>query len=175
MNPWHDVDIGNNIPNEFSAVIEIPKGSNVKYELDKDTGLIRVDRILFGSINYPANYGFIPRTYCEDNDPLDVLVLGQEPVHPLSLMIARPIGLIKMSDQGEIDDKIIAVHIHDPEYCDYRSIHDLTNHRLDKLKKFFEDYKSLENKKVFVEDFLDAQPAMNCILSAIKSYKSKFK
>lgn len=175
MNPWHDVSLKNNIPNQFPAIIEIPKGSKVKYELDKETGLIRVDRILFSSVHYPANYGFIPQTFCEDNDPLDVLVLGQEPVYPMSIMIAIPIGLLKMSDQGEEDDKIIAVHAHDPEFNHYKSIKDLPPHRLSELKNFFEDYKALEEKEVIVEEFLDAQDAKDCLKRAIELYKNQYK
>src|SRR5437868_10547606 len=110
MNPWHDVDLGEEAPEIFRCIIEIPIGSKVKYELDKATGLLRVDRVLFSSVRYPANYGFIPRTYCDDNDPLDVLVLGQVEVAPLTLMRAKPIGVMKMRDQGEGDDKIVAVH-----------------------------------------------------------------
>jgi inorganic pyrophosphatase len=174
LNPWHDVSLGSNIPNEFPAIVEIPKGSKVKYELDKDTGLIKVDRILFSSVHYPANYGFIPKTYCEDNDPLDVLVLGQESIHPLSIMIAKPIGLLKMLDEGEMDDKIIAVHAHDPEFNQYKSITELPPHRLSELKRFFEDYKNLEQKEVIVEEFLDFAEAQKCLNDAIKLYNEKF-
>ena len=174
MNPWHDVSLGNDVPHSFPAVIEVPKGSKNKYELDKPTGLIRVDRVLFSSVQYPANYGFIPRTYCEDNDPLDVLVLGQEPVHPLSILIAKPIGLMKMSDQGETDDKIIAVHANDPEYSHYNSISELPPHRLAELKRFFEDYKALEHKKVVVEEFLGPDQAILSITAAIELYKKHF-
>src|SRR3990167_6441114 len=109
MHPWHEVDIGEDSPKIVTAVIEVPKGSKIKYELDKKSGLIKVDRILFSSVHYPANYGFIPQSYCDDNDPLDILVLGQEPVAPLTIMSAKPIGVMKMRDQGEADDKIIAV------------------------------------------------------------------
>src|SRR5512141_352181 len=116
MHPWHDVDPGSSAPAFVRAIIEIPKGSKGKYELDKDSGLLKVDRVLFSSVHYPANYGFIPRTYCDDHDPLDVLVLGQEPVVPLAIMRAKAIGVMKMTDQGEEDDKIIAVHADDPEY-----------------------------------------------------------
>jgi inorganic pyrophosphatase len=175
MNPWHEVSLGNNAPKEIPVIIEIPKGSKVKYELDKNTGLIKVDRILYSSVHYPANYGFIPKTYCEDNDPLDILVLGQEPVYPRSIMIAKPIGLIKMSDQGEEDDKIIAVHLDDPEFNHYTSINELPPHRLSELRKFFEDYKALENKAVIVKEFLDAQESEDCITRAIKLYESKYK
>ena len=174
MNPWHDVSVGDNIPNEFSAIIEVPKGSKNKYELDKDSGLIKVDRVLFSAVHYPANYGFIPKTYCEDNDPLDVLVLGQEPVYPMSIMTAIPIGVMKMKDEGEADDKIIAVHANDPEYSDYKSIKDLPQHRLAEVRRFFEDYKTLENKIVVVEEFLDAEDAKKVITESVELYNKKF-
>jgi len=170
MHPWHDVDLGDQAPNIFTAVIEVPMRSNVKYELDKKTGLLRVDRILFSSVHYPANYGFIPRTYCDDNDPLDVLVLGQEALVPLSLVRARPIGLMKMIDQGEIDDKVIAVHVDDAEYAHYGSVDELPLHRLTQVKRFFEDYKALENKTVTVERFLGPTEAMETVKQAIAEY-----
>lgn len=175
MNPWHDVSLGDNIPEEFAAIIEVPKGSKNKYELDKESGLIKVDRVLFSAVHYPANYGFIPKTYCEDNDPLDVLVLGQEPVYPMTIMTAIPIGVMKMIDEGEADDKIIAVHAHDPEYRDYKSIWDLPKHRIAEVRRFFEDYKKLEGKKVVVEDFLDVEDAKKILLESIELYKDKFK
>lgn len=174
MNPWHDVKLGENIPHIFPAIVEVPKGSKNKYELDKDTGLIRVDRVLFSSVQYPANYGFVPRTYCQDNDPLDVLILGQEPVVPLSIVMAKPIGLMKMSDQGEEDDKIIAVHANDPEYVHYNSIDQLQPHRMAEVKRFFEDYKVLEEKKVIVEEFLGPKDAIASLEASIKMYKSLF-
>lgn len=174
MNPWHDVKLGDKLPHEFSAVIEVPKGSKNKYELDKDTGLIRVDRVLFSSVQFPANYGFIPRTFCEDGDPLDVLVLGQEPVYPLSIIVAKPIGLMKMQDQGEEDDKVIAVHVNDPEYSHYSSIEDLSPHRLSEVKRFFEDYKVLERKKVVVENFLGPEDAISSLEAAIENYRKRF-
>ncbi|HMQ11088.1 MAG TPA: inorganic diphosphatase [Oligoflexia bacterium] len=174
MNPWHDVELGDNTPDCVPAIIEIPKDSKVKYELDKKTGLIKVDRILFSSVHYPANYGFIPQTYCEDNDPLDILVLGQVSVYPRSIMMAKPIGLLKMLDQGEADDKIIAVHNDDPEYNHYESISELPPHRLSQVKNFFEEYKRLENKTVVVEDFLDTAAAKQCILDAILLYNKNF-
>lgn len=174
MNPWHDVKLGQQFPELFPAIIEVPKGAKNKYELDKETGLIKVDRVLFSSVHYPANYGFIPRTYCEDHDPLDILVLGQEPVFPLTIMMARPIGLMKMIDEGEADDKIIAIHANDPEYSHYNSIHDLPPHRLSEVQKFFEEYKALENKKVVVEEFLDRDDALKVLEEARELYLSTF-
>ncbi|NBY18726.1 inorganic diphosphatase, partial [bacterium] len=153
MHPWHDVEVGNEAPEVVTSVIEVPKGSKIKYELDKTSGLIKVDRILFSSVHYPSNYGFIPKTLCEDRDPLDILVLGQEPTVPLSLMRARPIGVMKMEDQGEADDKIIAVHVDDPEFAHYQSIEELPPHWVKQVKRFFEDYKALEMKSVKVSEF----------------------
>ncbi len=172
MHPWHDVELGNDVPNLVPAVIEVPKGSKTKYELDKKSGLIRVDRVLFSSVHYPANYGFIPRTYCGDHDPLDILVLGQDPVVPLAIMIAKPIGVMKMIDQGEPDDKIIAVHAHDPEYSHYSSIDELPPHRLTEVQRFFEDYKALEKKAVVVEGFLGRDVALLVIQAAVELYQS---
>ncbi len=174
LNPWHDVELGDDAPDLFPAIIEVPKGSKTKYELDKATGMIRVDRILYSSVQYPANYGFIPRTYCEDNDPLDVLVLGQEAVAPLSIMRAKPIGLMKMLDHGEADDKIIAVHADDPEYNHYNAIDELPPHRMTEVKRFFEDYKALEDKKVVVEDFFGKKEALRTITTAMEFYQQEF-
>ncbi len=174
MNPWHDVNIGDQVPLLVRAVIEVPKGSKNKYELDKETGLIKVDRVLFSSVHYPANYGFIPQTFCLDNDPLDILVMGQEPSVPLSLMEAKPIGVMRMVDQGEPDDKIIAVHNNDPEYNSYNSIHQLPPHRLKEIERFFKDYKILENKIVAIDQFLDADEAHKIILESVALYKKFF-
>ena len=171
IHPWHDVTPGHNLPAEFNTVIEIPFGSSVKYELDKTSGLIKLDRVLYSAVYYPANYGFIPQTFAEDDDPLDVLVLGQEPVVPLAILTAKAIGLMQMRDQGESDDKIIAVHVHDPDYAHYNSIFELPAHRMREVKRFFEDYKALENKTVVVEDFLDKPEALESITQAIACYQ----
>ncbi len=171
MNPWHDVPIGESAPETVSAIIEIPKGSKVKYELDKASGLIRVDRVLFSAVHYPANYGFIPQTYCDDNDPLDILVLGQAEVAPLVIMMARPIGVMRMTDHGQEDDKIIAVHVHDPEVADVYSLEQLAPHKLRELRRFFEDYKQLENKEVRVHDFLDPAEARRVIRKNADLYR----
>src|SRR6476619_2351464 len=152
-NAWHDVTPGEKSPAEFTAVIEIPMGSSVKYELDKETGMLRLDRILYSAVYYPANYGFIPQTYAEDDDPLDVLVLCQEPVAPLTLVKARAIGLMTMVDSGKKDHKVIAVAVDDPEYDAFREAGQLPAHRLTMLRRFFEDYKQLEGKTVDVEEF----------------------
>jgi len=173
MHPWHDVDLGPDAPQLVPVVIEVPKGSKTKYELDKKSGLIRVDRVLFSSVQYPANYGFIPRTYCGDHDPLDVLVLGQEPVVPLSIMMAKPIGVMVMRDQGEADDKIIAVHANDPEYVHYNSINELAPHRMTEVSRFFQDYKVLEKKVVVIDQFYDRDDALRIIREAIELYESQ--
>lgn len=171
MHAWHDVSPGNELPRDFQAVIEIPLGSNVKYELDKPTGLLRVDRIIHSAVFYPANYGFIPQTYAEDNDPLDVLVLCQEPVQPLSLIKGRAIGLMTMIDSGATDDKIISVATNDPEFNSYVEAKELPPHRLLVLKRFFQDYKQLEGKQVQVEDILPAYAAVRVIEKALARYK----
>jgi len=168
MHPWHDLDP--RAGDALNCVIEIPAGSTVKYELDKTTGLLRVDRVLYSSVHYPANYGFLPRTYCDDNDPLDVLVLGQVEVVPLCILRAKAIGVMQMIDQNEEDDKIIAVHADDPEYRDYRDISELPEHRLKSLRRFFEDYKALEMKQVKVERFMGRIDACNIIAQSMKLY-----
>jgi inorganic pyrophosphatase len=171
MNPWHDVELGERAPEIFNAIIEIPIGCNVKYELDKATGLLRVDRVLFSSVHYPANYGFLPRTYCDDNDPLDVLVLGQVEVVPLCIMRAKAIGVMQMIDQNEEDDKIIAVHADDPDYQHFKDISELPESRLRAVRRFFEDYKALENKQVKVERFMGRYDALNIIERSINLYE----
>ena len=172
--PWHDLP---NNPDHaadwFNVVIEIPRGSKVKYELDKPTGLLRVDRVLYSSVVYPANYGFLPRSYCDDQDPLDVLVLGHEPVQPLSIMQVRAIGVMHMKDEGEGDDKIIAVHIHDPAFNGYRDIAELPAHIFKEMQRFFEDYKTLEDKQVVVENWGNAAEALECVVSSFELYRAE--
>jgi len=173
MHPWHDVELGDDIGRRFHAIIEIPKGSKAKYELDKRTGLLYLDRVLHSAVHYPANYGFLPRTYCPDDDPLDVLVLGQEPVLPLCIVRARAIGVITMTDEKGQDDKIIAVHIDDPEYTHYRDAAELPPHRLRELERFFLDYKVLENKTVNVEEIRGRPDAEAVIRAAAMLYGEK--
>ncbi|XP_031488197.1 soluble inorganic pyrophosphatase 4-like isoform X2 [Nymphaea colorata] len=168
--PWHDLEIGPGAPTIFNCVVEIGKGSKVKYELDKKTGLIKVDRVLYSSVVYPHNYGFIPRTLCEDNDPIDVLIIMQEPVLPGSFLRAKAIGLMPMIDQGEKDDKIIAVCADDPEYRHYNDIRELPPHRLAEIKRFFEDYKKNENKSVVVNELLPASTAYEAIQHSMNLY-----
>jgi inorganic pyrophosphatase len=171
--PWHDVTPGSKLPTEFTAIIEIPMGSSVKYELDKETGLLRLDRILYSAVFYPADYGFIPQTLAEDDDPLDVLVLCQEPVAPLTLVNARAIGLMTMIDSGKKDHKVLAVAVDDPEYNSFREATELPPHRLNMLRRFFQDYKKLEGKAVEVEDFEPAATALPVIEDALARYSAQ--
>ncbi|KAJ0962887.1 hypothetical protein J5N97_028009 [Dioscorea zingiberensis] len=168
--PWHDLEIGPGAPAVFNCVVEISKGSKVKYELDKASGLFKIDRVLYSSVVYPHNYGFIPQTICEDGDPMDVLILMQEPVLPGCFLRARAIGLMPMIDQGEKDDKIIAVCADDPEFRHYKDIKDLAPHRLAEIRRFFEDYKKNENKEVAVNDFLPAEDAVKAIKYSMDLY-----
>jgi len=170
--PWHDISPGDHLPHDFTAVIEIPMGANVKYELDKRTGLLRLDRVLYSAVYYPANYGFIPQTLAEDDDPLDVLVLCQEPVAPLTLVRARTVGLMTMVDSGKADHKILAVAVDDPEYQHLKNYEDLPAHRLSTLVRFFQDYKKLEHKLVEVEELQGAAAALPVIEAALAEYKS---
>jgi inorganic pyrophosphatase len=173
MHPWHDVELGDHPERHFRAIIEIPKGSKVKYELDKRTGLLALDRVLHSAVHYPANYGFLPRTFCEDEDPLDVLVLGQEPVLPLCILRAKAIGVLPMQDEKGQDDKIIAVHVDDPEYAHYRDIAELPPHRLRELQRFFLDYKVLENKAVNVDQLRGRLEAEQVVRDAARLYRER--
>jgi inorganic pyrophosphatase len=170
IHPWHDVTPGEEIPQEFNAIIEIPFGSSVKYELDKQSGLIMLDRVLYSAVYYPANYGFIPQTLAEDDDPLDVLVLCQETVVPLTLIHARTIGLMTMIDQGEKDHKIIAVATEDPEFNSYHEASEMPSHRLTMLRRFFQDYTQLEGKVVEVDAIQPAAAAYPIIEDALHRY-----
>jgi inorganic pyrophosphatase len=172
LHAWHDVTPGEHLPLEFMSVIEIPMGSSVKYELDKETGLLRLDRILYSAVYYPANYGFIPQTLAEDDDPLDVLVLCQEPVAPLTLVNARAIGLMTMIDSGKKDHKILAVAVDDPEYNGFREANELPVHRLSMLRRFFQDYKTLEGKAVAVDEFQPAAAALPVVEGALARYSA---
>lgn len=158
----------------FTAVIEIPMSSKVKYELDKDTGLLKVDRILYSSMMYPCNYGFLPQTWCDDADPLDVLVLCQEPLQPLSLLRAKAIGCFQMKDQGAADDKVIAVHQDDPAFADYQEVAELPRHILREILNFFREYKRLEHKVVEVDEMQGSRRAAEIIEKAFLDYKLKF-
>ena len=172
--PWHDLPNNPDTAHEyFNVVIEIPRGSKVKYELDKPTGLLRVDRVLYSAVFYPCNYGFIPRSYCDDGDPLDVLVLGDEPVVPMAIMQARAIGVMQMTDQGESDEKIIAVHVNDPAVSHYRDIGELPPHKLSEIMRFFLDYKVLEAKEVEVEVPLGASEALAVVRRSFERYRQE--
>jgi inorganic pyrophosphatase len=172
MHAWHDVTPGEDLPAEFTAVIEIPRGSSVKYELDKETGLLRLDRMLHSAVYYPANYGFVPQTLAEDDDPLDVLVLCQEPVDPLTLVQARAIGLMTMIDGGKKDHKILAIAVHDPEFNSFHEASELPPHRLAMIRRFFQDYKLLEGKAVEVDELTSAKTAFPVILEALERYST---
>ena len=174
MNIWHDMDPTAITPTDFTAVIEIPKGSKCKYELDKYTGLLKLDRILYTSTHYPANYGFIPRTYADDGDPLDVLVLCSEPIYPMTLIRVYPIGVMRMTDGGKMDDKIIAIPFSDPTYLGITSIDELPPHIFDEIMHFFSVYKQLENKQTAVKTLLDKAEAEEIVKETIEAYKERF-
>ena len=174
MNPWHDFDDERITENDFIAVIEIPRGSKNKYELDKRSGLLRLDRILYTSTHYPANYGVIPRTLSEDHDPLDVLVICQEPLEPMSIVRCYPIGILYMIDDNEVDEKIIAIPVNDPNLNSYNDITELPKHQFEEIKHFFEVYQFLENKTTRVDKIDGRVAAVETILKCKKAYKEKF-
>jgi len=172
--PWHDISLPPDDALEvFPVVIEVPRGGKTKYELDKRTGLLRVDRVLYSAVHYPANYGFVPRTYAEDDDPIDVLVLGQEPVVPLAIVQARAIGGFRMRDEHGEDVKIIAVHVNDPAVSDYRDIAELPKHVMTEIMRFFEDYKVLEGKNVEVGARIDIGEVRRALRSAVERYRAE--
>lgn len=175
FNPWHHVSVGEDQPDVVQSIIEIPQGSKAKYELDKDSGLLKLDRVLFSSLNYPHNYGFIPQTLGEDNDPLDIIVISQIDVDPMCIVEAKVIGVLRMIDNGEGDDKIIAVAEHDMSINHINDVSELPPHLTVELQNFFEDYKKLENKVVIVEDFQNAEVAKQIVTKAIEDYKIAFK
>lgn len=170
-NPWHVVNVGEDAPKIVTAIIEIPKGSKSKYELDKETGFLKLDRVLSSSMNYPYNYGFIPQTYCDDKDPLDILVLTQMKIFPMCLMRAKVIGVMRMIDGGEADDKIIAVSPDDKSVSHIENIEELPAHSLLELRAFFEDYKKLENKEVEVEKFQNKEKAWKIVSKSMQDYE----
>lgn len=174
MNIWHDIDASRITRKDFEAVIEISKGSKMKYELDKETGLLKLDRVLHTSTHYPANYGFIPKTYADDNDPLDVLVLCTEQIEPMALVRCYPIGVISMIDGGHADDKIIAIPFGDPTYNEYKDISQLPKHIFDEMTHFFKVYKMLENKDTAIDEAQGVLAAVEIIEDAIEGYKKKF-
>lgn len=170
MNIWHDINPQRITPDDYFGVIEISKGSKTKYEIDKETGLLMVDRVLYTSTHYPANYGFIPRTYADDNDPLDILVLCSEPIIPMTLIRCYPIGVIKMLDGGHLDEKIISIPFGDPTYTGIRDISDLPEHVFSEMKHFFSVYKALENKETVVNDVAGREEAVRIVAGAIGNY-----
>lgn len=174
MNIWHGISPKRISSQDFVAVIEISKGSKLKYELDKETGLIELDRILYTSTHYPANYGFIPRTYADDGDPLDVLVLCSETIVPLTLVRCYPIGVIRMIDNGKHDDKIVAIPFNDPTYNEYKNIDELPAHIFDEMMHFFRVYKELENKTTAVDEMNDRDTAVSIIEGDINNYIEHF-
>ncbi len=175
MNIWHDIDKERISETLFEALIEIPKGCKTKYELDKKTGMLRMDRVLYTSTVYPANYGFIPLTLGDDGDPLDVLVLCADPIYPMTLVTCTPIGVIKMIDGGESDEKIIAVPVNDPTYKDFKDIRELPGHIFDEMLHFFEVYKFLEHKTTTVKEICPSEEAVIIIRKSILKYTEKFK
>ena len=175
MNIWHDIAADKIKPEQFVGVVEIPSGSKNKYELDKKTGLLRLDRVLFTSTHYPANYGFIPLTYAQDGDPLDVLILSQVQLDPLVMVDCHPIGVIRMIDQDEIDDKIIAVPDHDPNYSPYHEISELPSHVASEIIHFFEVYKSLEHKSTTTSEAMGAKVARDIISDCMERYQVHFR
>jgi len=174
LHPWHGVSTGDNVPEIVNAIIEIPKGSKAKYEIDKESGLLKLDRVLFSSVMYPANYGFIPQTYCDDKDPLDILVLCSIDVFPMSMIEAKVIGVMHMVDNGEQDDKIIAVAKNDMSVNYINDLNELPPHAMTEIVRFFKDYKKLEGKNVTIEHMLGKRYAYKVIAESLDLYQSTF-
>ena len=174
IHAWHDIKSGKNAPEIVNSIIEIPKNSRAKYELDKETGLLCLDRVLYSPVHYPTNYGFIPQTYCDDEDPLDILVLSQIEIVPMCLLEAKVIGVMRMIDGGEMDDKILAVAKNDMQVNHINCITEMPEHPLKEIRNFFEDYKKLENKTVSIEDFQPKSIALQVVEKSIEDYQKKF-
>lgn len=174
FNPWHDVSVGDGAPEVVHAIIEIPKDSHIKYEIDKESGMLKLDRFLYSAVHYPGDYGFIPRTLWEDGDPLDIIVLTHRPVYPLTLVNARVIGVIRMIDGEEKDDKIIAVYDKDPRYAEYTDLKNVPSHVLRELVHFFERYKELQGKHVKIVEVLNKDAAHKDVLHGQKIYREKY-
>lgn len=173
VHPWHDIPIDQSRVGEcFPVIVEVPMGSKNKYELDKASGLLKLDRVLHSAVHYPANYGFIPRTYCDDGDPLDVLVLCQDPVDPLTIVDVRAIGVMRMRDDKGVDDKILGVCVDDPAFADYFAFTELPKHIVREMRRFFQDYKVLEGKEVVVDEPLGRDEALHTIAQALELYRS---
>lgn len=173
VNPWHDLSVGEKAPRIVTAVIEIPKGSSTKYEIDKETGMLALDRFLHSSVHYPGDYGFVPQTLCDDGDALDVVVIGPQPLYPLAVASVRVIGVLLMVDSGENDEKILAVYEKDPRHKEWQDISDMPKHLLAEIKHFFETYKELEGKKSHVRDILPRDEAIKYVERAQQMYREK--
>lgn len=174
LNLWHEVSLGKKAPNEFNAIIEIPRGSANKYEVDKATGLIKLDRVQYSAVYYPFDYGFAPQTYWPDGDPLDILVVSTHPLIPGLLVEVRPIGGMEMIDSGDSDDKIIAVPVEDPRFAELQDINDFPKHRQREIQHFFETYKELQGEVVEVKEFYNKKRALESINKAILLYQETF-
>ena len=174
LHPWHEIPIGEEAPDTLSMIVEVPRKTTTKYELNLERGVLEVDRIMHPPVPYPANYGFIPQTLDEDGDPLDALVLMQNPVIPLTVLHVRPVGVVNLTDRGKNDDKIVCVHLDDPQYEDYTTVEDLPDYELQELEWFFEDYQDVMHREVDVEGFLDAERARASITSCRERYADTF-
>ncbi len=174
IHPWHDIPIGKEKPKVINAIIEIPAKSTVKYELDKDTGLLKLDRHMHSAVHYPGDYGFIPQTYCDDKDPLDVVILTNQPTNPLTLCEVKLIGVMKMVDSGEQDDKLLGVHANDPRFKEWNSIKDIPQHYLKEIQHFFETYKQLKGGNVKITKILDVKDAYKILEEAEKLYQKTY-
>ncbi len=175
LHPWHGASYGDKAPAQINGLVEIPQGSRAKYEVDKTTGLLKLDRVIYSSFHYPVNYGFIPQTLGYDGDPLDILIICSQSIQPLCLIETAVIGNMQMIDAGKQDDKIIAVAVNDPSVNHIKSMEELPSHFLAELRNFFEQYKVLENKKVVIDNFQDRATALQIINDAIDLYKQTFK